>query len=129
MDIKNVSNLYTLLLLSEGPKHGYEISKYIEEKTGKKLSPGQIYPFFQKLLENNYIKVSELGDRDRKKYELTSEGKKFVHEQLEKLSGMIELAMEPNIKECATCSCRIVDNYYEEDGKIYCCKSCAGHNH
>ncbi len=39
--ITNLVKFYTILLLSDGPKHGYEIIRHLGEKLGKKASPGQ----------------------------------------------------------------------------------------
>ncbi len=125
MDIKNLGNFYTLLLLWEGQKHGYEISKHIEEKTGKKLSPGQIYPFLQSLLDNGYLIIAEIGERDKKSYELTKNGKEFVKEQLERFGELISIAIEPKLKKCYHCGCKLVSDYFEENGKIFCCSHCA----
>jgi len=128
MQIKNLSNFYTLILLGEGSKHGYEIQKHIEQKTGKNLSFGQLYPFLQKLEDNNLIVVETTGERDKKTYKLTNEGNEFLKNQISKFSELLELALDKTVKSCYTCNCKIVSNYHEEGGKIFCCKMCAKHH-
>ena len=48
IEIKNMVKLFTVLLLSEGEQHGYDIMKKVQARIGKKASPGQIYPFLGK---------------------------------------------------------------------------------
>ncbi len=49
--LSDFSQFHIILLLSERPIHGYGIIKKFEERTGKKLSTGTLYPFLQKLEE------------------------------------------------------------------------------
>ncbi len=64
-----------LKTLADGPAHGYEIIKRIEDRTKGmwKPSPGSVYPTLQMLEEQGLVKSR---DEDGKKvYELTKEGK------------------------------------------------------
>ncbi|MEE8168850.1 MAG: PadR family transcriptional regulator, partial [Candidatus Hydrothermarchaeales archaeon] len=83
IDVTNLTKFYSLLLLYQGPKHGYELIKEIEEHTHKKPSTSQIYPFLMKLKENGLIKIDETGDRDKKVYVLTEKGVIFVKKKFE----------------------------------------------
>jgi len=67
---------YILLdVLRDGPKHGYEIIKAIEERSSGQYapSPGTVYPTLQYLADQGHIRVSE--DGERRSYELTDSGK------------------------------------------------------
>lgn len=125
-DVKltHIYRFYTLLMLKDGSRHGYEIIDRIEKMTGDKPSTSHIYPFLSELKEKGYLESRE-GGRGKKVYSLTEEGEKFVSEQLSSFGEMIEAAMQDRIQECDHCSCMIYDNGYEKDGKVFCCSHCA----
>ncbi|PIN84642.1 MAG: hypothetical protein COV47_06360, partial [Candidatus Diapherotrites archaeon CG11_big_fil_rev_8_21_14_0_20_37_9] len=112
--VTNMAKFYCLMLLCEEPKHGYELIKISSEKLEKKVSPGQIYPFLAKLEKVGYIKVKEEGDREKKTYALTPEGKKFCQSMLHKFGDLVELAIEPNLSKCAHCGCEVYKGGYSE---------------
>ncbi|HLY20041.1 MAG TPA: PadR family transcriptional regulator [Bryobacteraceae bacterium] len=64
-----------LSLLSEGPKHGYELMKDLENRSGGsyRVSAGTMYPALQQLEDEGMI-VSEVQDGKRV-YQLTELGK------------------------------------------------------
>jgi DNA-binding PadR family transcriptional regulator len=66
--------LLILLLLSEKPRHGYEIIKAVEEHSSGVYtpSPGMVYPALTYLEEMNYAKASAEGTK--KLYSITDEG-------------------------------------------------------
>ncbi len=66
--------LAVLSLLKEGPKHGYELIKQFEIRSGGlyRASAGTVYPTLQ-LLEDEGLIVSETVD-GRRVYRITSEG-------------------------------------------------------
>jgi DNA-binding PadR family transcriptional regulator len=73
--------LVIMLLLSERPRHGYEIIKALEERVGGGYSPspGVVYPTLTLLEELGHASVSdERGGR--KLYTLTDDGMKVVGE-------------------------------------------------
>jgi DNA-binding PadR family transcriptional regulator len=127
--ITNLVKFYTLLLLYGKPKYGYEIIKEIEEKTNRKVSPGQIYPFLKKLEKYKYLKVKKTGVREKKIYSLTKNGKIFVKKTLNRLGGLVDIAIEPRLTICSHCGCRIYKSGHREliKGKrlIFCCQHCA----
>ncbi|MGI0080344.1 MAG: PadR family transcriptional regulator, partial [Nitrososphaerales archaeon] len=49
------SRFYIMLLLFEGPKHGYEIISKIEERIGQKASPSLVYPFLKQLEQSKIV--------------------------------------------------------------------------
>lgn len=67
--------LVVLLLLSEAPRHGYDLIKAIEEKSASVYSPspGVIYPALTYLEEAGYA-LSE-ADGNKKVYEITAAGR------------------------------------------------------
>jgi len=129
INVTSFSRLYALMLLSQSPKHGYELIKEVGNAFGKKVSAGEIYPFLKSLRDFNYIKVDERGEREMKKYVLTKEGKVFVANLLDRMSLVIENLMKPNLSSCAHCGCKVYGKSFEK--KInnkkfaFCCKYCA----
>ncbi len=63
-----------LLLLAEGPMHGYQIIHEIEERSGGawKPSPGSVYPTLQLLTDEGLLRAEE--SNGRKTYALTETG-------------------------------------------------------
>ena len=68
--------LAILSLLHDGPKHGYQLMKEIEERSGRMYrgSAGSVYPTLQQLEDEALIR----GDRQegRRVYSLTAAGRK-----------------------------------------------------
>ena len=54
---KSRGRLGVLLALAEGPKHGYQIAKYLKEKTEGyfSLSFGALYPILHRLERDGYV--------------------------------------------------------------------------
>jgi len=74
--------------MSEAPKSGYSLMKYIEEQTGHRPSSGSIYPLLDQLKTAGLVDVKE---KDRSKlYFLTLKGKKVTKE----LGGKCETMMD-----------------------------------
>ncbi len=67
-----------LALISEKPRHGYEIIKAIEEQFGGSYSPspGVVYPTLTLLEEQGNATVEEIGGK--KCYTITEQGKAFL---------------------------------------------------
>jgi DNA-binding PadR family transcriptional regulator len=127
--VTNMVKFFCLLLLYQRPKHGYELIKEIENNLEKKPSTGQIYPFLNTLLESNFIRTKKEGDREKKTYELTREGRRFVEKKLEMFGGIISATVEKDLSTCAHCGCKVYSGGYEEvidDRKLtFCCMHCA----
>src|ERR1700748_756550 len=70
--------LIALALIAEAPRHGYEIIKLLEEKTGEwySPSPGIIYPTLTYLEEAGYVTASAEGSK--KLYTITEEGRAYL---------------------------------------------------
>jgi len=65
-----------LALLAEQPRHGYELIKELEDRTGGayRPSPGVIYPTLALLEDEGFIRPVT-GEAGRKLYEATDEGR------------------------------------------------------
>lgn len=75
------STFLVLLALDAGPKHGYEIARWVEERTGGffTISFGALYPILHKLEEEGLIRGDweDVGAAKRKKvYALSAAGKR-----------------------------------------------------
>ena len=72
-----------LSLLSEGPKHGYQLMKEMKERSGGtyRASPGSVYPTAQQL-ENEGL-ISSKTEEGRRVYTLTAAGRKELEKDPE----------------------------------------------
>lgn len=70
-------------VLRDGPKHGYEIIKTLEERSGGEYvpSPGTVYPTLQLLADQGLVSANEKSER--RTYELTKEGEAELDAQSE----------------------------------------------
>ena len=75
--------LIVLALLAEGPRHGYEIIKALEEKSSGVYSPspGVVYPTLTYLEEVGY--ATSAADGAKKVYSITETGRKHLDENRE----------------------------------------------
>lgn len=64
-----------LAMIAEQPRHGYELIKALEDRTGGayRPSPGVIYPLLSMLEDEGYIRPKD-ADGGRKLFEITPEG-------------------------------------------------------
>lgn len=91
--------LLALALIAQQPRHGYEIIKTVEEKTGGwySPSPGVVYPTLTFLEETGQVTV--LADGAKKLYTITDEGTAYLEQNraladtiLERLEALGEKA-------------------------------------
>jgi transcriptional regulator len=83
---KGTTPLLILALLEVQPRHGYELSKLIEAKSGGvvRIHAASLYPLLYQLENKRWIAghwVERAGQRRRRFYELTSEGKRQLDAQ------------------------------------------------
>ena len=77
---------YAILgLLSEGPRHGYELKSLYDEvvSPSAKLNFGQVYPTLDRLRRDGYVEqsiVSQDDRPDRKVYGLTEQGREELRD-------------------------------------------------
>lgn len=83
--------LVVLRLLDEKPRHGYEIIKALEERSGGLYSPspGAVYPTLQLLEELGYARAVDEGG-GRKIYEITDEGRRHLAEHRSTVEDVFE---------------------------------------
>ena len=124
LETHHVFRLYTLILLQQDERTGYEIINKIEKSIGEKPSTSFIYPFLSDLKDEGLVSV-EKGGRNKKIYSLTEEGREFVSEKLNSFGDIIDASIKNKVEECSNCGCEIYSNGHEQDNEIYCCKHCA----
>jgi transcriptional regulator len=83
---KGSAELLILTLVEDRPRHGYEISKLIERRSDGALSfnVASLYPLLYRLEKRGWIKgrwIEKAGQRRRRYYRLTPEGKKVLASQ------------------------------------------------
>jgi DNA-binding PadR family transcriptional regulator len=76
--------LLVLTSLAEGPKHGYAITRDVEQLAGVRLGPGTLYGALSRLEERGLIEALPAEDR-RRPYRLTSAGSTALAAELETL--------------------------------------------
>ncbi len=83
---KGSAELLILSLVEVRPRHGYEISKLIEARSegAIRFNVASLYPLLYRLEKRGWIQgrwVEKAGQRRRRYYRLTSEGKKVLAAQ------------------------------------------------
>ncbi|MFL6227289.1 MAG: PadR family transcriptional regulator [Pyrinomonadaceae bacterium] len=83
---KGSAELLILSLVEARPRHGYEISKLIESRSDGvvRFNVASLYPLLYRLEQRGWIKgrwVEEAGQRRRRFYRLTADGKKVLAAQ------------------------------------------------
>lgn len=86
--------LVILRLLDEKPRHGYEIIKELEERSGGRYapSPGTVYPTLTMLEEMSYATPAEADGK--KVYSITDAGKKYLAENQTTVDDVFERLSE-----------------------------------
>lgn len=74
--------LVLLALIAEAPRHGYDLIRAVEERTGGAYapSPGVVYPTLT-LLEDMGLIEADAGDGSKKLFRLTPAGKAHLEER------------------------------------------------
>ena len=83
---KGSAELLILSLVEARPRHGYEISKLIEQRSGGavRFYVASLYPLLYRLEKRGWIQgrwVEKSGERRRRYYRLTSQGRKVLASQ------------------------------------------------
>jgi DNA-binding PadR family transcriptional regulator len=129
--VSDFSRFYILTILHEGPTHGYDIITKFRERLKKDISPSLVYPFLQLLEKNDIVKytLKPVGKKERKIYELTSEGEALTIRLFKRFAGLVSTAIEPSLDICAHCGCKVYEGGHIETIKgnelSFCCKYCA----
>src|SRR5258706_9697325 len=82
--------LIALALIAEQPRHGYEIIKLFEEKTGDwySPSPGIVYPTLTYLEEAGHVTASAEGSK--KLYAITDEGRAWLEANRDVVDAVLD---------------------------------------
>jgi PadR family transcriptional regulator len=92
---KGSAELLILSLIEHRARHGYEISKLIEERSGGMLAfnVASFYPMLYRLEQRSLIAgkwVEKAGQRRRRYYKLTAQGKAMLKAQRSSWSDFVE---------------------------------------
>lgn len=85
---KGSAELILLSILEARPRHGYEIARLIETRSAGaiKLQVASLYPLLYRLEERGWLAgrwVEKAGERRRRFYSLTAEGRRVLTRQRE----------------------------------------------
>lgn len=80
---KGSAELLVMALVEDRPRHGYEIGKLIEERSGGALvfHVASLYPMLYRLERKSLLEgrwVEKAGQRRRRFYKLTAEGRRVL---------------------------------------------------
>ena len=80
---KGSAELMILSLLDSQPRHGYEISRLIEQRSAGEVTfrVASLYPLLYRLEKRGWIEgrwVEKAGQRRRRYYKLTKEGRRML---------------------------------------------------
>ena len=83
---KGSAELLILSLVEDQPRHGYDIGQLIEQRSNGslKFSVGALYPLLYRLEKRGWINgrwVEKAGQRRRRYYKITADGKKVLKAQ------------------------------------------------
>ncbi len=79
-----------LRLIGEQPRHGYDLIRGIEERTGGAYapSPGVVYPTLTMLGDMGHIE-EQASDGNRKSFAVTAEGRALLTEKSEEIDALM----------------------------------------
>jgi len=92
---KGSAELLILSQLDARPRHGYELSKLIEVRSGGQIAfhIDSLYPLLYRLEERGWIKgtwVEKEGERRRRLYKLTAEGRRVLARQQKTWAAFVD---------------------------------------
>ena len=129
--ISDFSRFYILIILYEGPAHGYQILSRFRKRVKKEVSPSLVYPFLQQLEGKGLVKhlLKPVGEKEKKVFELTEKGKELATGLFKRFAELVSVAIEPSLYVCAHCGCKIYEGAHREtiEGETlaFCCVHCA----
>ena len=90
---------HVLLVLGDGPSHGYAIGKLVEQQSDGRLDPttGALYQTLRRLTEQGLIAAADApGDADvrRKYFALTRQGRRVAGAEAQRLDGLVRAARQ-----------------------------------
>lgn len=101
---KGSAELLILSLLEEGQRHGYEVAKLINERSGERLrfQASSLYPVLFRMEKRGWIRgrwVEKDGERRRRFYRLTPKGEEALAIQRstwKEFTLAVNLVVEPS---------------------------------
>jgi transcriptional regulator len=92
---KGSAELIILSLLESRARHGYEISKLIEQRSNGQLKfhVASLYPLLYRLEERGWLQgrwIEKAGQRRRRFYSLTAEGRRVLASQRNTWKSFVE---------------------------------------
>jgi transcriptional regulator len=92
---KGSAELMILSVLEASPRHGYEIGRLIETRSGGKLKfhAASLYPLLYRLEERGWLQgrwVEKEGQRRRRFYRLTAEGRRVLARQRDTWKAFVD---------------------------------------
>jgi len=92
---KGAAELLLLSVLEARPRHGYELGKLIDTRSGGRLvfHLDSLYPLLYRLEERGWIRgawVERPGERRRRFYRLTGTGRKVLSKQRQTWDDFVE---------------------------------------
>jgi PadR family transcriptional regulator, regulatory protein PadR len=89
------AELLILSLLDTRPRHGYELGKLIDARSGGQLTfhIDSLYPLLYRLEERGWIKgswIEKAGERRRRFYKVTAEGRRVLAQQKKTWAAFVE---------------------------------------
>jgi DNA-binding PadR family transcriptional regulator len=98
----SASAFHILLALADTERHGYSISKEVEESTDGvvKLGPGTLYRVIKQMLDDGWIAEVDREDPEdprRRFYRLTPWGRRIAQAEAHRLEQLVRTAHERNL--------------------------------
>jgi transcriptional regulator len=92
---KGSAELIILSIVESRARHGYEISKLIETRSGGQLTfhVASLYPLLYRLEERGWLQgrwVEKAGQRRRRYYSLTTEGRRVLTQQRDTWKNFVQ---------------------------------------
>jgi DNA-binding PadR family transcriptional regulator len=100
--------LHIMLVLADGPRHGYAIKQEVEARTDGaiRLGPGTLYEAIQRLQDSGWIEETPPiepangQEAQRRYYRLTERGWTILRAEMRRLSDLVEFARSnPRLKK------------------------------
>lgn len=92
---------HVLLVLADGPLHGYGIMRRVEEESGIRMGPGTVYGTLQRLEESGLVHDAGEDDTDprrRRRFALTPGGRSALRNEVVRIQRLAELT-RPLVQE------------------------------
>lgn len=97
--------LMLLVLVQEGPRHGYGLKEEVLRRTDGRLNlgPGTLYRTIQSMLQDGLTAEvakspdAKVGDERRRNYQITALGRHVVAAEARRLQQLLEVARDEHL--------------------------------